>query len=331
MRWISLIFIVITACNQQPTAPLKITFGSCSDQDRAQQLWKEIADEGSDLLILSGDNIYADNYSKEQMEAAYSIHKSNPDYQRIINTSTIFGIWDDHDYGANDAGINNVRKDLAKEAMLKFFDVSDEANVRNQKGAYQAHSFKANDVSAKVILLDTRYFRDTLVSDTTSNHRYFPNEEGDILGEEQWSWLEKELQDDQHDVMIVVSSIQFIAEEHFYEKWSLFPKAKNRFIELVKKLQPKNMVMISGDRHIAEVSKLNIEGYNQPLYDITSSGLSHTWSSPSVEENKYRVGDLIIERNYGLMEVSKSAEKLNLKLMIKGENANTLLSQQLAL
>jgi len=48
----------------------------------------------------------------------------------------------------------------------------------------------------QVILLDTRYYRDPLSSD------------GSILGDAQWTWLEKELKGLPTTFTVIVSSIQ---------------------------------------------------------------------------------------------------------------------------
>ena len=79
-----------------------------------------------------------------------------------------------------------------------------------------------------------------------------------MLGETQWLWLEKELRESDAALHIIGSSIQFVAEDHGYEKWANFPAARERFIQLLGRIKPTNTFIISGDRHIAEISKLKI-------------------------------------------------------------------------
>ena len=72
---------------------------------------------------------------------------------------------------------------------------------------------------------------------------------------------------------------------------------------MIVKSPAKNVLILSGDRHMAEVSKMNIEALPYPLYDFTSSGLTHIRSGTS-EENKMRVGDLIVKRNFGVLKIA---------------------------
>ena len=62
------------------------------------------------------------------------------------------------------------------------------------------------------------------------------------------------------------------------------------------------MVLLSGDRHIGEISRLNLPNLPYPLYDITSSGLTHVYKAAD-EENQYRISDLVTSLNFGLIKI----------------------------
>ena len=131
----------------------------------------------------------------------------------------------------------------------------------------------------KVILLDGRYFRDPLKKEGKAN---VPDPSGDMLGEAQWKWLEHQLTNSDADVHIIGSGVQVLPEEHVYEKWANFPTARQRLLDLLGKTKPNGALLISGDRHMAEVSKVNVPGLGYDLFDITSSGLTHV-SAPHEE------------------------------------------------
>ena len=59
------------------------------------------------------------------------------------------------------------------------------------------------------------------------------------------------------------------------------------------------------------------ERFPDGIYEITSSGLTHTWSSISEEPNRYRIGDLIAKLNYGLAEIDWENQEITFQ--IKGE------------
>ena len=56
--------------------------------------------------------------------------------------------------------------------------------------------------------------------------------------------------------------------------------------------------------HLGEISKCEIDaGY--PLYDITSSGLSMKWHSPTYNLN--RIEGPVMQNNFGLLTIEKGA------------------------
>src|SRR5690606_31116833 len=145
--------------------------------------------------------------------------------------------------------------------------------------------FETDKGSIKVIVLDTRYFRTELTKSTENNRRYQPNEfgNGTILGEMQWQWLKDELNNSNSDFNVIVSSIQVLSSEHQFEKWANFPHETERLFKLIASSGAKGTFIISGDRHISEFSKTQIDGMNSPLVDFTSSGLTHVYSGFSGE------------------------------------------------
>ena len=61
------------------------------------------------------------------------------------------------------------------------------------------------------------------------------------------------------------------------------------------------MIILSGDRHIAEISKDSLLGMTYPLIDFTSSGLTHSYTSFKSEPNPYRISNVIADKNFGIL------------------------------
>ncbi len=304
----------------------KIAFGSCNKQYLDQRYWEKIAAEKADLWVWLGDNVYADTKNMRKMKRIYDNQKQNAYYKKMHEETPVIGIWDDHDYGKNDAGSDYVKKAESKKLMLDFLDVPKTNPVWNRDGGYQSYTIGAVGAKIKFLLLDGRYFRDKLAADINSQHRYLPNENGTILGVQQWKWLENELRDSDANIHIIVCGIQFIATDHFFEKWSLFPKERERLFELIKKVNPKNPILWSGDRHISEVSKMDL-GLKNPLYDITCSGLTHAYEGVD-EINTHRVSAVVHETNYGMMEFEWSNDSVRVKTFIKSIKSGANLIEQ---
>ena len=303
-----------------------IALGSCNRQDREQPMWPFILENDPQLWIWLGDNIYGDTEDMDLMSDKYRLQKSNPGYSRLREQAMVVGIWDDHDYGINDGGKEFSKKEESKELMLDFLDVPEDAPVRSRPGAYQSYSFGPTGQQVKVLLLDARYFRDPIERTGPPNRRYLPNAEGDVLGEDQWTWLEEELINSTAQVHLIGSGIQFIPEEHAFEKWANLPKARERLFQLLARTKPEVPVLLSGDRHIAEVSKLMIDGWDQPVYELTSSGLTHSYEKVGDEPNRHRVGGIFGKKNFGVIAIAWTEAGPEVRLFIKSLG-NTILQE----
>jgi alkaline phosphatase D len=270
---------------------VKIAFGSCNQVPYAQPLWESILSLSSDMWIWLGDCVYADTEDIEKMRALYDAQRAKPEYAKLLGATRVVGTWDDHDFGVNDGGREYPRRAESQQAFLDFVGEPKDSARRSQAGIYTSYVLGEDPHSAKVILLDERYHRDE------------PGPDADVLGEEQWRWLESELGHSKSSVHLIGSSTQIISEEHRYEKWADFPRAKRRLFELFAKTGAPGIVVLSGDRHMAELSCLRSTAVPYPLWEITSSGLTHCWAKGTREPNAHRVGEVLAELNFGLIEI----------------------------
>lgn len=307
------------------TALTSIAFGSCNKQDLPQPLWNPILEENPDLWIWLGDNIYGDTDDMGLLKSKYDSQYNQVDYVKIRESMDVIGIWDDHDFGINDGGVNYAQKVQSQKLMLDFLDEPANSERRNQNGAYASYTYGEGEQRVKIYLLDARYFRDTL---DKADRVYIPNLEGTILGEQQWIWLENEFKNSDAAINLIASGVQFIAEEHPYEKWANFPNERQKLMQLIADSGIKSPVFLSGDRHIAEVAKTELPNGNE-IFEITSSGLTHTWKEWKPEPNKYRVaGDHVAELHYGMLNIDWQNKKMHFS--IKGEDKNEYLKQEIS-
>lgn len=284
-----------------------IAFGSCNNQDKEQKLWDDIFNEDPDLFIWLGDNIYGDSKSYETLTKKYNQQNTQLAYSKLKDCCKITGIWDDHDYGLNDGGKEFSAKQISQKAFCNFMDLGSDDIRRSRLGIYHSETIIFNDLSIKLLLLDTRYFRDELIKSMGACQ---PNETGTILGTAQWAWLESELTDSKADIHIIASSIQFLAAEHRFEKWANFPTDRTRMLDLLSKNKMTNVLFLSGDRHTGEISYL--EADDMSVYDITSSSMTHG-IKPREEPNQYRKGNIVFTENYGVLNISADSIRVSLK------------------
>jgi len=298
-------FLYIIALQAQEKKPdFILSFGSCNKQYKENVLWKEILKNNPDVWVWGGDVIYSDTKNIEKLAKNYQKQWQQKGYKAFTEKVKIIGTWDDHDFGANDAGKDYVLKKQSQQLFLDFMGIPKEDPRRKQEGVYHTTTFTTPKGSIKIIVLDTRYFRTPLTKSTKKGKRYQPNPygKGTLLGEKQWKWLANELNNSSADFNIVVSSVQLLSYHHGFESWGNFPHEVDKFIQLVQHSKAKRVVVLSGDRHISEFSLTPIEGVLYPLVDFTSSGLTHAYSSYSGEFNPFRLGKVIHQISFGLLK-----------------------------
>jgi alkaline phosphatase D len=308
---LSFFLLLISSSNFIYAESIKIGLGSCLDQDYPQPIWQSIKKEDLNYFIFLGDNVYGDTRygSLRKMKSAYDKQKKVlPDF---LNDISIFSIWDDHDFGINDGGADYRFKRQAQELYLDFWDITKDDDRSNREGIY----FSKNEIffnkKFKFIFLDTRFFRSKLKGKKSN---YIENIEPDatILGNAQWTWLENELKSD-FDFLFIFSSIQIIAKDHRFEKWSNFPNERAKLFELLEQFNDKT-ILFSGDRHRAGIYRKN------GIIEVTSSSMNKPGSSFS-ETDSYLIGKTYPQENYGVLEILENTIHIKIK-DIKGNTLN---------
>ncbi|WP_149276929.1 alkaline phosphatase D family protein [Pareuzebyella sediminis] len=294
-----------------------VAFGSCNKVEIGNRLWDDIINHHPDLWIWGGDNIYADTDNVNQLRQMYNDQNHIEGYSKLRSKTPIIGTWDDHDYGVNDGGAEFEGKKASQQEFLNFMGVPQNSSRRQQNGIYTTHEYKLREGIIKVIVLDTRYFRTPLTPDTETKKRTKPNPygEGTLLGEAQWRWLKKELEMSKADFNIIVSSIQVLSNQHGFETWGNFPHEVDRLEKLIVDTKAAGVILLSGDRHIAEFSRTNVNGLSYPLIDFTSSGLTHAYKAFKGEQNPYRVGEVVFTENFGLLQFDLKHKRVVMKII----------------
>ena len=312
------VLLLITSLNLKcqdiyfPNTIESIGFGSCNRTDLDQKIWDVIANQSMNAWVWLGDIVYAEEENMDDLALKYSIQKSLPAYRKLSSKTNIFGIWDDHDFGKNDGGSEFRKKQQSRDLLFDFLDLSTDHPARSRNGAYQSYCFGVERQKVCLYLLDVRYFKEEYEKDLGLKQRYKKNN-GSLLGEEQWRWLEKELLKNDAEVNLLAGGIQLISSEHAYEKWANFPKARQRLFDLLKENKIKNPIYLSGDRHFAEISVIELLP-NYKLYDVTSSGLTHSYEDLEEEFNSKRISPLITSKNFGMINWNWDTRKIALQI-----------------
>ncbi|WP_224490032.1 alkaline phosphatase D family protein [Robertkochia flava] len=298
-----------------------MAFGSCNKQDEENELWDDVLSIQPSIWVWGGDNIYADTNDKREKRRAYEEQRYQEGYRELKKRVHVTGTWDDHDYGLNDGGGDYAFKEDAQELFLDFMDVPRNHPRRAREGVYHVEEFFTPGGKVRLIMLDTRYFRSPLTKNFgAGDKKYLPNKTpgSTLLGEAQWKWLETQLRKSDADFNIVLSSIQVLSNKHGFETWGNFPLESEKLLNLIRDSKARGVIILSGDRHISEFSRLNLEGLSYPLVDFTSSGLTHTYENFKGEENPYRVGEVITRKSFGVLRLNFSEHTALMQIVGEG-------------
>ncbi|MEM9352123.1 MAG: alkaline phosphatase D family protein [Planctomycetota bacterium] len=316
-----------------------IAFGSCAKEDRPQPIWDQVIAQQPDLFLFIGDNMYADSPEKPRspgdIAEAYRVLGQQPGYQRLLRTCPVLATWDDHDYGLNDAGKEFPMKRESQQLMLMFFNEPADSLRWQREGVYGAWVFGPPGRRVQVILLDTRYHRDALRRAENWQRGnigpYLPHEDGSpqLLGEEQWSWLGEQLKKPA-DLRVIGSSIQVVPYEHQWECWGNFPHERRRLYDLIGETGAGGVVMVSGDRHLMEISRDEEEAAPYPMVDFTSSGLTQD-PGEADEPNRFRVSPVLRQTNFGVLRIDWGAQPVLVTMVGIGSEGQRLMEYAVTL
>lgn len=304
----------------------KIAFGSGANQDQPQMIWKNILSHNPDLFIFAGDAVYSSGKEQKPLSLQYKKLNRNSEYRTMREKIPFMATWNDEDYGQVDGGADNPDKEMARTEFLKYWTYARTTIPNAQKPIYHSKIFGSKKQIVQVIMLDTRWDRANYkknTEDTYNSENPEPNtfpkpylSDDDktkrMLSEPQWSWLESELKKPA-SLRILVSPIQVIANDHRFEKWGNFPGERDRLITLIRKAKAKNLVIISGDRHISAIAKEYVQGFTT-LYDVTSSGLNNPVPRGNVVKDTSYLSDAYGAMAYGLIQINWDKHKASIEI-----------------
>ena len=326
---------------------LRIAFGCCADQDKAQPVWEGVLARQNDLFIFLGDNIYADTRDMAVMKSKYAKLAAIPGFAKLRETTPLVAMWDDHDFGENDAGGDYPNKDESRRIFLDFWQEPAGSPRRDRGGVYASYVFGPPGERVQVILPDLRFNRTAMTPMALQGAEYEdwgrrqvaaglplpgpyvrnPDHAATMLGERQWAWLERQF-DVPADLRLFGSSVQVLADATGWEAWANFARDQDRLFDVIRRKRANGVLFLSGDIHYAELSKLDVN-VPYPLWDLTSSGLTEEWRVPTPNAN--RASEVVADANFGWIDIDWRGAATTLSLGITDASGRPRMSWNLPL
>lgn len=242
-------------------------FGSCINpgvEERVQTL-EAMARVQADFCFLLGDTTYfrfQDWTTKEGMLARWAENRALAAFGALGASKPILAVWDDHDFGPNDANGSFRYKEIAREAFLSHFP-RDVAGVRRAQEGIQ---FSIKIGTTRLIFLDDRTWRDPTP--------WIASNGGDYLGASQFAWFQSEVAKRDYSRLIVAGGSQFYAPNPLKESYRRHAKEFGDFTAFLQDTLNVPVTFLSGDVHLTEVTALN-KVFPQGGAELTSSGIGN--------------------------------------------------------
>ncbi|MCB9169470.1 MAG: alkaline phosphatase family protein [Flavobacteriales bacterium] len=266
-------------------------------------IFDAIADARPDLMIWLGDNMYLrepDWGTWQGYMHRYTHLRSLPELQKLLRCTEHYAIWDDHDFGPNDADATWVHAPMARDAFALFWP-----NPTYGAPGVPGITTMLSDADVDLFLLDDRSFRVPAEMVTAK-----PT----MLGQAQIDWLVQALKYSDATWKVIALGSEFLSTAAVFENYSTFPDERAQLIDRIDREGIRGVVFITGDRHFSELSKLDLPD-GRWILDLTSSPLT---SGPyhGDERNALRVpGTYYDQRNFALLRFAgpSDARKLTIE------------------
>jgi alkaline phosphatase D len=257
-----------------------------------------------DFMLWTGDNVYylkGEWNSRRKMARKQIGVRLDPILNGFLTSREQYAIWDDHDFGPNNADGTFKNKEESLEMFRTFWP-----NPPSDHPATPGNFFKFTFGDAEFFMMDDRY------------HRI---DEGfvQMWGKEQLAWLEDGLRNSQATWRFVVNGNQLLNEIGGHETQYNFKEEQAAFFQFLRQEKIEGVVFLSGDRHFTELLRKEADGL-YPLYDFTSSPLT-SWvrkvaGRDEEAEKEMRIpGTQVVDWNYGRVEITGPVGDRRLTLM----------------
>ncbi len=277
----------------------RLFFGSCAREDPSvDQLWQQAAREEIDVVVLLGDTPYIDTTELDKQRARYAAFAGVEAMAKLLRSTPWYGIWDDHDFGANDVDGRLLGKERSRRAFIEYH--ANPSYGDGKDGIYTR--FRYGPV--EVFLLDTRYFAATEPSPFLGHH-------ASLLGRAQWDWLRQGLESSTAPVKVLACGMIWnkATRPGKTDHWGSYPHERRALFEFLGEKKIGGVILVGGDIHRSRVLRhdtKDLAGYD--IYELISSPMHGSVIEAANAPHPSLIKDMGIPNMFMLLEVEQRAE-----------------------
>ena len=316
--------------------PYSFTFGasSCATTGSNNSIFTTLKNQNFDFFIHMGDLHYSDiaeNNVEKIYEAYYKVFSSSTQ-KPFFQSTPIFYVWDDHDFGSGNAvgtspsnpAVNSAYRTFVPHGTLKNnLPADDYSTFPNTAPQASTNAKYVDDPTTQTntgvfqsfivgrclfIIMDLRSFKDV--------------KSGDILGDGQTAWLENQLRyagyNDGIVQVFIVSSFPWIHEGKPTE-WSPYTNVQTNISTLINNYiykYDKEIMMLSGDSHMIAFDDGSSNIYGE--FPVVQAAAMDRYGS--CKGGPYSHGFATGPNHYGSLEVTDDGVSLCIKINLKDQD-----------
>lgn len=257
-------------------------------------IYRTMASMKTDFMLWLGDNLYlrASDYGSEAgMRYRYSMHRKSPELSELLSSRPNYAIWDDHDFGNNDADRSFELKSAAQKLFRDYWG-NKTYGMNNDQGIYSSYSWG----DCEFFLTDDRSHRaPNQLKDSIGGK---PNCDKTYFGDVQLGWLKDKLISSKATFKFVVVGNQVLNPMNEFEGLRHYPCEFSELINFIVNYRIDGVVFLTGDRHFSEIIGFQPKG-SYKMYDFTCSPVSSKPREPIGKEkdNQWRVPQTLVTTN----------------------------------
>lgn len=330
-------FVTQALPGRRPPRDFAIATGSCAYLSDALErsagkgygggygIFDVIAAGKPDVMLWLGDSIYYRDTDftgdvSARMNERWTAMREFAPLQNLLRTGHHYAIWDDHDYGPDNADRSFALK-AQTLALFKRYWANRDYGLPETPGAFSHTSFEDVDL----FLLDDRYYRD----DDNADDR--PGKT--MLGSSQIEWLKHELRRSTATFKLVVNGSRMLSDRVAVERrggegWHNFADEREAFLDWLHVARIDGVMFVSGDIHYTHLTERERAG-TYPLRELTCSPLTsrvHPRPNPIAPVP----GTVVTERNYCRIEFSGPPQARAMRISAWSANGRKLWQREYA-
>lgn len=257
-------------------AAFRIAFGGGAGYTpQFHHMWQTILRHQPLAMLMLGDNVYIDDPEHVLTQRyCYYRRQSEPLWRGLVARTSLFSIYDDHDFGTDDCyGGPEIDDPPWKRTVWNVFreNWNNPAYGGGEKQPGCWYDFQIGDVH--FIMLDGRYYRD-------------PNG-GSMLGPVQREWLLQTLGNSKGTFKLLISPVPWSPgiKPGSKDPWDGFPDEREQIFSFIEQQKIEGVVLMAADRHRSDLRRI-VRNNAYPLFELMSSRLTNVHTHPLMKDAK---------------------------------------------